>query len=59
MQILGPWGVIPPVEVPGSPEELVVAPMMITASGLLNPAAQRRATSTAIIGRLAQMATKI
>ena len=35
--ILGPWEVIPPVEVSGSAEELVTALVMILASGLGTP----------------------
>ena len=57
--IWGPWGVIPPVEFPGFPEELVVTPVMIVASCLGTPAAQRRAASFAMTGRLEWMATKI
>ena len=59
MQILGPWAVIPPVEVPGSSEEVVVTLVTIVASGLGTPAAWRKVTSLAMTGRLAQMATKI
>ena len=29
-----PWGVIPPVEVPGYPKELMAAPVMTAASGV-------------------------
>ena len=32
-KVLGPWGVIPPLEVPGSSEKLVAAPVMMVPSG--------------------------
>ena len=58
-KVWGPWGVIPPVEVPGYPDELVAALVMVATSESGTPAAWRRVVFSVTAGRLVQMATRI
>ena len=59
MKVSGHCGVIPPVEVPGSPDKLVDAPVMIVTSGLETSVAQRKGAFSVMAGRLAQIAVRI
>ena len=59
MKVLGSWGVIPPVEVPGSSDEVAATPVMMAASELGTHAAQRRAAFSAMAYRLAWITTRI
>ena len=59
MRVLELWGVLPPVEVPGSSEELVAASVMVTTSKLGTPAAQRKVAFSEMASRLVQMAARI
>ena len=52
-------GVILPVEVPGSTNELVASPVMMVASELGTPAAQRRVSFSLMASSLAWIATRI
>ena len=59
MKVPGHCGVIPPVEVPGSPDKLVDVLVMVVTSGLGTPVAQRKGAFSAMAGRLAQIAVRI
>ena len=57
-KVLGPRE-LSPVEVPGSSDELVAALVVMVASGVGTPAAQRRVAFSAMASRLVWIATRI
>ena len=55
----GTLGNYPPIEVPGSSEELVAAPVMMATSGSGTPAAQSKVDFSVMASRQVQMAARI